>query len=796
MTPRPPTLESLPAGYTLRAGQGVSTVLPDLDFETYSEAGFLWDEARQKWGKLPGVSQGNKPGLFTVGAARYAEHPTTEVLSCKYNLKDGRGAQFWRPGLPLPWDLLAHVMAGGLLEAHNSGFEAWIWAKVCAPRYGWPPIHPDQWRCSMAKSRAFALPGALGDVGAVLGITNRKDADGTRLLDKFSRPRNPTKPDARRRIFPVWPGQAGNPEDVADTVKLVDYNGRDIEAEAEVSSLVPDLPPPELAYWQIDRRINVRGAHIDRKALRDCIAIVEQCLARYNAELCALTGGAVQKASELAKLAEWLRAQGVPVGHGKGSTDDDAITELLARPDLPPHGRRALEIRQAAGSAAVKKVFAMENQATEANRLHDLFNFNGARTGRPTGNGPQPTNLLSGGPPVHKCPHCGHYHGAHAQACPWCRVPCAPGRKPTEWADLQGAATDDALRVIATRDLAAVEHYFGGALATVGGCLRGLYCAAPGHELVSSDYSAIEAVVLAYLAREKWRMEVFETHGKIYETSASRMYGVPFEEFARVKSETGAHHPLRKKGKIAELGFGFQGWLGAAKQFGMPGTDDEIKRDILAWRAASPSVEWLWGGQTRGKADGIRANAGTGPAWFDKWDKTTEYFGVEGAAISAVLSPGVEFPVVCLDGTPSGLSYQMTGGVLYCKLRSGRTLKYHNPRLRVGDRGGYALSFWGHNTNPKNGPMGWICMDTWGGRLVENIVQATANDILRFASVNLEALGYWIVLHVYDEIVSEIPAGWGSLETFEACMATMPPWARGWPIKAAGGWRGPRYRKG
>lgn len=827
--PPPPTLESLPAGYRLRANLGTSTVLPDLDFETYSEAGFMWSPIKGRWVRLPGVSSSAKPGLFTVGAARYAEHPTTEVLSCYYDLKDGQGKRFWRPGLPPPADLFAHVMAGGLLEAHNSGFETWIWAKVCVAKYGWPVIAAEQWRCSMAKCRAYALPGALGDAGRVVGLSRPKDAEGQRLLDKFSVPRNPTKPDPRTRVLPVWPGEEAatlaayrargiDPAtiktkgwfeaDQADTLALAAYNCRDIEAEAELSSLVPDLPPPELSYWQVDRRINVRGVQVDREGLRNCIAIVNQCLARYNAEIHALTGGAVPKASQLPKLAEWLRAQGVAVKHGKGAMDDDATAELLkALPPHPPGGlnlaRRALEIRQAAGSASVKKVFAMDNQATAADRLHDLFVFNGARTGRPTGAGPQPTNLPSGGPEVWRCVGCGHFHGAHRQDCPWCGLPVQALRrdgKPNRVEEWNPEAVEDALRVIATRCLYTLEHYFGRALETIGGCLRGLYCAAPGHDLVSSDYSAIEAVVLAFLANEEWRKEVFRTHGKIYETSAARMYSVPFEEFDRVKKETGAHHPLRKKGKIAELGFGFQGWIGAAKQFGMPGTDEEIKADILAWRAASPAVEWFWGGQTWGKAEGIRinaeVNAGHAKRWADKWDQTPFYFGVEGAAIQACLNPGVEFPVVTLDGQNSGISYRLAGDVLHCTLRSGRRLHYHSPRLRPGDRGGYALSYWGHNTNPKNGPTGWICMDTWGGRLVENIVQATANDILRFASENLERAFYPLVLHVYDEIVSEIPQGWGALGIFEAIMATMPRWASDWPIKASGGWRGRRYRKG
>lgn len=800
MIPAPPALHSLPAGTRLVAGAGHATVLPDIDFETYSEAGFQWSEENQKWGALPGAPKGSKKGLFTVGAARYAEHPSTEVISCYYDLKDGKGARHWRPGMALPQDLFDHIARGGLLEAHNSGFEQWIWEKVCVSKYQWPAMPARQWRCSMAKCRAWALPGSLDMVGTVLNITNKKDGEGQRLIDKFSVPRNPTAGDKRKRLT-IY-------DDPLDGSKFLAYNERDIVAEAEVSSMVPDLPPYELLYWQTDQAINHRGAHIDRKALRDCMAIVEQCLEVYNAELKLLTGGAVEKASELAKLSNWLRERGVPIGHGKGSTDEEAMEGYLkwvgdqvqqgVWPEEEAYAPyRALEIRQAVGSASVKKVFAMENQATAADRLHDLFTFQGARTGRPTGNGPQPTNLPSGGPEVVQCDHCGHFHGTHAATCPWCGCAKPANAKVQEWSFL---AVRDALAVIASRSYALVEFVFGHALNTVGGCLRGLYTSAPGYDLISSDYSAIEAVVLAYLAHEPWRMEVFQTHGKIYEASASKMFGVPFEEFERVKRETGNHHHLRKKGKIGELGFGYQGFLGAAKQFGMPGTDEEIKADILAWRAASPNIEWFWGGQTKGKAQTIRANvarnSGHNPPWVDKWDKSPEYFGVEGAAVSAVLSPNVEFHVTRMGGERTGISYQVIGNVLYCKLRSGRRIAYHRPTLYQSERGGYGLSYWGYNTNPKNGPMGWICIDTWGGRLVENIVQATANDILRYASINLEGAHYPLVLHIYDEIVCEIPEGWGSLEEFERVMATMPPWAHDWPIKAAGGWRDKRYRKG
>lgn len=756
--PPPPSFDTLPAGYTLRAGMGVSTILPDMDFETYSEAGYIWSDALQKWVSPPGVAAGKK-GLPVVGVAAYSQHPSTEVLSFSYDLKDGRGKRRWRPGMPNPSDLFAHIAAGGLIEAWNSAFEHWIWNSVCVRRYGWPPLPQAQTRDAMAKSRAHALPGALGKAAEVLRLRNQKDKDGDRLLKKFSMPRNPTKGDARLRIRPE--------EDIEDGEKLYAYNDQDIVAEAEASSVIPDLPQSELDFWLCDQAINYRGVQMDVAGIHDCIAIVNAAHERYNAELHALTGGAVARASELAKLQTWLHAQGVHLE----TLDEDAIDAAIKRGGLPPHAQRALQIRSAIGSAAVKKIFAMANQVTTAGRLHDLFSYHAAATGRATGNGPQPQNLPNSGPDVLLC-GCGRHHGKRSTACPWCACPVPPGKKTIEWS---APAVLDALVVIATRSLDCVEYYFGDAVATVSGCLRGLFTAADGHDLICSDYSAIEAVGLAMVAGESWREDVFRTHGKIYETSASKITGIPFEDFAKHKAETGQHHPMRKKvGKVAELASGYQGWVGAWKAFGADEffTDDEIKENILAWRAASPAIVELWGGQSRG-------------SWRDK---RVEYYGVEGMATCAVANPGTEYEY-------RGLVFVMRGDALYVRLYSGRYLTYHRPRLSPSQRGGMSLSYERWNTNPKNGAPGWIRVDTWGGRLVENIIQAVCRDILAFAIVNLERAGYRVVLHVHDEIVCEVPKGWGSVEEFERIMGTMPEWAANWPIRAAGGWRGPRYRK-
>ena len=787
----------LPAGTQLRAGLGVATVLPDHDFETYSEAGMIFDVVTSKWVGPPGAIKGKK-GLPVVGAAVYATHPTTEVLSHTYDLKDGHGARLWTPDYGRPHDLIDHVLRGGLLEAWNTAFEWWVWNYVCTRRYGWPALPLEQTRCAMAKARATSYPGALGIAGGIMRLQVQKDPDGDRLLKLFSMPRNPTAKDKRLR----W-----TPADLpADAQKLYSYNRTDIVSEAEASARCPDLTGEELEFWITDQRINRRGVAVDVENLEACARIVELCLQRYDAELCQLTGGAVERASQLERLKGWCASRGFHIHDGKGTMDDDAIDAYLKQIDearVPAWGpvRRALELRQLVGSASVKKVFAMRNQVSAWGRLHDLFNYHGAHTGRPTGEGPQPTNLPKAGPKVKKC-LCGRHSGAHRLSCIWCGMFLPAGAK----GDWGPEAMEDVLEVIRRGDLSLVEAAFGDAMLCVSGCLRGLFVAAQGHDLIASDFSSIEGVVTACLAGEDWRVEMFATHGKAYELSVSKITGIPFAEIMKHagfddvespqwwknRARKGDHHPLRQTiGKVAELASGFGGWINAWKRFGADAfmDDAEIKTAILAWRDASPAIVELWGGQMRREGYGR---------------SRPERFGLEGAAINAVEFPGQWFHVMRLDGSYSGISYicDPIDDALFCWLPSGRALTYRRPRLEASTRdwaGQWSLTFERYNTNPQYGAVGWVRIDTYSGKLCENVVQAVARDIQRYAMINLEKNGYPVVLHVYDEDVVEVPQTFGSIAEVEKIMGTMPPWAvykgKPWPIRAAGGWRGRRYRK-
>lgn len=752
------------AGDRLPSGCGFSTVVADMDFEVYSEAGYIWNASAGRWDAPKGAT---KKGLFAVGAAVYSEHPSTEILSQTYDLKDGLGPRLWIPGTPDPTELFDYIARGGLIEAWNDSFEWWIWNNVAVKKLDWPPLPFWQLRDAAAKSRAFALPGKLEKAAEVMGTADQKLKDGKRLIQKFSVPRKPTKNKPEWRIRPE-----DDPEDAAN---FYDYNIGDIKAEAAVSALCPDLSDAERDFWLCTKAMNARGVAIDTATVDAGVDILDQALARYNAELHALTGGTVAQASEGAKLIGWLGAQGV---HTK-SLDEAHRASLLDRPDVEGPARRALEIVNLVGSAGVKKLYALMRQTTAAGRVHDLFIYHGARTGRDTGADVQPQNLVKQGPDVCKCgdAHCGRYYGPHLLWCPW----CGAGAEFSQAGGWTWEAVDDVAEVIQRRSLDELERVYGDALLALSGCIRGLFIAGEGKDLLASDYSSIEAVVAAVLAGEEWRIEAFRQKQDIYLVSAGRITGRALEEYAAYFAETGHKHPDRADlGKYAELACGFGGYVGGWRGFDKSDRldDEEVKRIIIAWREASPAIVEMWGGQVRGK-----------PWRPDRY----ELFGLEGAAIAAIQNPGQCYSY-------RSISYGMKGDALYCRLPSGRFITYHRPRLTPSTRwegveGIYEITFEGWNTNPKNGPTGWHRLHTFGGRLYENCCQAVARDIMAHAVVNLERAGYPIVLRVHDELVAEVPKGWGSIEEFESIMATLPAWAEGWPVRAAGGWRGRRYRK-
>lgn len=754
---------------------------PTFDFETYSEAGFVWVEPGVDpkkplgyWTCLPNAPQGKK-GLPIVGASVYTEHPTAEVLTLSYDLADGLGVRRWRPGLPHPVDLFAHLAAGREIEAHNAMFERLVWQNICVPKYGFPPLDPYLLRCSMATARTNNLPGALGNLGDVLALEVVKDKEGKRLLDKFSIPRNPTKTDGRRRITVA--------DEPAEAERLYAYCDFDVQAEQSASAAMVQMSPAELHFWLIDQEINHRGLGIDRQGVRDCIAVLGEALESYGRECVEITGGI--ESGQLAAINGWLHAQGVHLDNMQAET----VERALEWDWLPEQARRVLEIRSLIGSASVKKLYAMEYQASGDDRLRNLIVHHGARTGRPTGEGPQPLNLPKAGPKLVTCGACSRPHKHGVDACPWCNVPCPPIKRRREW---KPAMVPHVLEIMATRSLGLVEWFFGDAVLAIMGCVRGLFQAGPGQELIASDYSAIEAVVAAMISGETWREETLRARKDIYLASASKITGTPYEVYEAYKVEHDDHHPDRQNiGKVAELALGYGGWVGAWRAFDpaeAEKSDDQISTVIRAWRDASPQIVAHWGGQR------VRVPYG---GWVD------ELFGIEGAMIAAIQTPGTYHvprapSVGDIRPFPVEIGFYVRDDILRMVLPSGREILYHYPRLAPSGKrpGTLEISYMTWNSNPKYGALGWVRMATWGSRIYENADQAISHDILRGAIIRLRAAGYPTVLHVYDEIVVEVPEGLGSVEQVETLMLPVEPWAAGWPIRASGGWRGKRYRKG
>lgn len=707
------------------------TEIWSLDVESFSAGGYVWKPDKNRWGSL---AEGRKGGIAVIGAAAYAAHPSTEILMLSYGPSEW--TKSWMLGQPAPQDLCDHIEAGGLISGQNVMFEFWTWNECLAERHGWPRLEICQLIDAAALCRAYGAPGKLQYAGEMLlpPEQRKKESLGAALIRKFSIPQNPTQKEPERRRIHLH-------DSPAQAAEFLLYNQYDKIAENALLLKCPPLIPEERRMWEIDAHINDRGISVDVPAMKRCLEWTNYHTLVGNAELSKITGGAVNAASEVTAMCRWLESCGLKVKRtrkGEYNLDDKALRELLDKP-VPPHLRRVLELRQNLAGAAVKKLFAMDRMLCPDNRLRGMFEYWGAHTARWAGRGVQLHNF----PKDTLSPPKGWDYDAYVQ------------------------------HVIFNTELSMQD---------VKACLRGLLVAGPGTELISSDYNAIEAVVAAVLAQEDWRLEVFRTHGKIYEESASRITGVPFEEFMQHKRDTGEHHPLRNKiGKYAELASGFGGWINAWLNFGAGKhlTEPEIKQHILAWRKASPKIVEMWGGQWR-QLPGYR-------------NFRRENYGLEGAWVNAIFNPNVPQQV----GKYLHVTYFSGEDVMRILLPSGRSLTYREPRLSPGidnfsKNEQWELSYLGYRE-------GKPCrIKTYGGKLFENVVQAVARDRLRDAMILLEDNHYPVVLHVHDEPTSEVAPGFGSVEEYEQIITATNSWCRSfheWPIRASGGWRGLRYRK-
>jgi DNA polymerase len=533
--------------------------------------------------------------------------------------------------------------------------------------------------------------------------------------------------------------------------RLYAYNERDVVTELEACSRIPDLTPHELRVWQLDQKINRTGMYIDRPGVDNCISIVEQIRARDNGTLRRITNGHVAEYTKAADMRRWSATRGVWLPE---SLDEENVTEQLARKDLPDDVREVLRIRQRLSFGSVNKLFAFRNHTCSDSRLRDQFVYFGAHTGLWNGRAVQPANL---------------YKGIFS--------------KPEQ--------TERALAVIACRSLELVEAEYPehDALEIVASCLRSLIMAAPGHTLMSADFTAIQAVICAALAGEQWILDVFRTHGKIYEAMASQLTGTAIEEYAAYKKANGKHHDDRQLGKLAQLSGGFGAWIPGWKRFGADkilGSDEAIKALILKTRAAMPAVVEMWGGQTRNKfnraPDGSRAPV------------RAELYGLEGAAIKAVQNPGEAFAY-------RQMRYQMHEDILYYCGPSGTFMRFHAPRLERSTRNWsepweLALSYEGWSSESWS----WCRDYLYGGVLTQNAVSHEASEVQKESLLRLDAHGYLPVHHCHDEATAEVRIGHGSLAHFTSLVRQLPTWAceadgTPWPIKVPDAWEAQRYGK-
>lgn len=704
-----------------------------IDFETFSQAGLRFNG--KNWiGVLP-----NKKSIAAVGAYAYSEHLSTFPLSLSYTINDN--LFLWTWGCPPPQLLFDLITQGGIIKAWYSFFEFCIWNNCCYKNYNWPYLPLEQTEDLMARSYIWTTPGKLERAGDVLQLPIVKLPGGTNLINRFCNPKKKYKsPDKDKKYGP----------------KFYQYNLQDSLTENLADKYLPKMTDTERKIWLLDQKINLRGVKIDTDSLDRLLGIVYLFEEQYTKELIDITNGEITSGSETAKIAIYT---GLP------NVEAETIEDALEHRNLTANVRRVLELRQVLSMASIQKLKALKAALCSDGRVRGLYQYYGAgHTGRWAGRLVQPQNFPRAGQPLARCTHCGAYMDAKGRQC------CGP-LESVSW-DINAISW-----ILEHASVGYLQSAFSNPLQAISGCLRGLFVAADGNEFICSDYSSIEAVVTAILANELWRIEVFKTHRMIYEMSAAKIANIPFKEFVDHKKAHGEHHPMRNKiGKYAELASGYGGWINAWKKFGADKhlNDEEIKESILKWRAASPNIVEFWGGQVR--------------KYPYEWRFYHEYFGIEGAVVQAILTPGKWFSyksIYCV----------VLNDILCLKLPSDRFLYYHKPTLtpaidRYSGEEIYQITYWGVGKNYQ-----WTELDLYGGKLTNNIVQAVCRDIFAHAMLGLANRGYDLVLHSHDEPVAEIPLGFGSIEEFESIMNNLPQWAKDWPIIARGGWRGKRYRK-
>lgn len=644
-----------------------------------------------------------------AGSYRYILDPSFEILLFAYSL-DGMPVEVIdvASGQVVPlW--LKNALKNPLYikHAYNAAFEWFALSKYLGQ------LPPDQWRDTMLHALYCGYPASLDAAGKAMGLPEdkKKLATGKALIRYFCVPCKPSNANGNRtRNLPR--------HDPAKWTLFKEYNGQDVVTEMEIDRRLSAFPVPAFVQkqWETDLLMNARGVAADMEMVSGALVIGATVKSQLMGEARQLSG--LDNPNSIKQLAQWLT----------DATDSDAeitsvtketVATMLKQPQ-PANVQRMLEIRQELGKTSTKKYDALETCIADDGRVRGLLQFYGAnRTGRWAGRLVQVQNL----PRTY----------TH---------PLPPARQ-----------------LVKDRNIDGLRLMYGSINDTLSQLIRTAFVATPGNVLIDADFSAIEARVISWLAGQEWRLEVFRTHGKIYEASASQMFHVPIEKIKKGNPE----YALRQRGKVAELALGYQGGVSAMRRMDTGHnlddlSDDEVKGIVDRWRETNSMIRDLWNIVdsaavtviTNGGAQTIRS-------------ETTD----------AVITLACELDVI------TGTRY------MTILLPSGRKLYYPSPEIGVNRWGNPSVSYMGQNQTTKR----WERVETYGGKLVENIVQAIARDCLAIAIENLEAQGLHVVFHIHDEVVIDTPA-WADedtmLETVTKIMTKPIPWAQMLPLNADG----------
>ena len=622
--------------------------------------------------------------LAKTGVYRYAESPDFEILLFAYSVDGGPVQQIdLACGEKIPSEVLFALEDDKVTKwAFNANFE-----RICLSRFlGYPTgdyLEPDSWKCSMVWAAYMGLPLSLEGVGAVLGLEKQKLTEGKDLIKYFCQPCAPTKSNGQRT--------RNLPEHAADKwLAFKRYNIRDVETEMSIQARLSKYPVPDSVWeeYHLDQEINDRGVGLDMKLVRQAIQMDGRSRSELTQAMKELTS--LDNPNSVQQMKQWLADNGLETD----TLGKKAVAELLKT--APPELQKVLTLRQQLAKSSVKKYQVMETAVCADGRARGMFQFYGAnRTGRWAGRIIQMQNL--------------------------------PQNHLDDLSEARG--------LVRAGGFDALEMLYEDVPDTLSQLIRTAFVPQENRKFIVADFSAIEARVIAWLADEKWRQDVFAEGKDIYCASASQMFGVPVEKH-------GVNGHLRQKGKIAELALGYGGSVGALKAMGaleMGLSEDELPSLVSAWRQANPKIVQFWWAVDRAVMDAVTRKTTT---------KT------------------------------HGIIFSARNGMLFITLPSGRSLAYVKPKIGENRFGGDCITYEGIGGTKK-----WERIDSYGPKFVENIVQATSRDILCYAMKTLRCCS--IVMHIHDEVVIEADRRM-SLQAVCEQMGRTPPWAKGLRLRADG----------